>query len=56
MEFSQGPMHKLSNHALLAEEITAYQNNELMRIVRAVSHTKDSYEFRKPVWRTRLKI
>lgn len=50
MEFSQGPVRKLSDRALLAEKITTYQNNELMRIVQAVSHTEDSYEFRKPVW------
>lgn len=50
MEFSQGPMRKLRNDVLLAEKITKYQNDALMRMVREVSHTKDSYEFRKPVW------
>lgn len=56
MEFSQGPVRMLSDDALLAEKITTYQNNALMRMVREVSHTKDSCEFRKPVWRVRLYI
>ncbi|KAI7777324.1 hypothetical protein LA080_003776 [Diaporthe eres] len=56
MEFSRGPIRKLSDRALLAEKITTYQNEKLMRMVRAVSHTEDSYEFRKPVWDLRPKI
>lgn len=56
MEFSQGPIRMLSDRALLTEKITAYQNDALMRMVRAVSHTRDSREFRKPVWRVRFNI
>lgn len=56
MEFSRGPIRMLSDRALLAKKITAYQNDELMRMVRAVSHTEDSYEFRKPVWDLRPKV
>lgn len=56
MEFSQGPVPELSDSTLAADKITAYQNNALMRIVEAVSHTEDSREFRKSVQSLRPKI
>lgn len=56
MEFSQGPVRKLSDRALLIEKITTYQIEALMRMVEAVSHTEDSREFRKSVQSLRPKI
>lgn len=56
MEFPQGPERKLSDRALLAEKITTYQKNALMKIIQAVSHTEDSREFRKSVQTLRPKI
>ncbi|KAK7722640.1 transcription initiation at TATA-containing promoter protein [Diaporthe eres] len=56
MEFSQGPVRKLSDPTLAADKITTYQNNALMRMVEAVSHTEDSREFRKSVQSLRPKI
>lgn len=56
MEFSQGPVRKLGDPALAADKITTYQNNALMRILEAVSHTEDSREFRKSVQSLRPKI
>lgn len=53
IDFSQGPVRKLSDRTLLNEKITTYQNDALMRMVRAVSHTKDSVEFRRPLWEIR---
>lgn len=56
IEFSQGPVRKLSDRALLAEKITKYQKSALMKIIQAVSHTEDSREFRKSVQTLRPKI
>lgn len=56
MEFSQGPVRKLSDRALLPEKITKYQKEALMKIIQAVSHTEDSREFRKSVQTLRPKI
>lgn len=56
MEFPQGPVRKLSDRALLAERITTYQRDALMRMIEAVSHTEDSREFRKSVQLLRPKI
>lgn len=56
MEFSQSPVRKLSDRALLSEKITAYQKKALMRMIEAVSRTEDSREFRKSVQTLRPKI
>lgn len=56
MEFPQGPVRKLNDHALLAEKITTYQRDALMRMIEAVSRTEDSREFRKSVQLLRPKI
>lgn len=56
MGFPQSPMRKLSDHALLPEKITPYQKDALVDIIKAVSNTEDSREFRKSVQLLRPKI
>lgn len=56
MDFSNDSVRKLSDPVLGANRITPYQEAALMEILSAVSHTKDSREFRKSVKAVRPEI